>query len=135
MQNLPMVKFRSCPVLRKNDRTYFVWALNGETRDKISKLLGVEKIDFGFNSTLEEVPPFFCPECDIEITFFDQVRTAFSGGAQSASGAVHSAAFLIKSLEQKVLVGNGAVHNITCENGHLQPILMGWASNFGWTYD
>ncbi|MCY6489223.1 hypothetical protein [Leptolyngbya sp. GGD] len=128
MSSLPTVQFGSCQVLERDGKTYFVWPLSDETKAKIRNLLEAPDLKFGFSNTLEEVPPFFCHECGAEITFFDQVRVGISGGS-------HSSERLIQALQEKVLVGTGAVHHVTCENGHGQVIPMGWASNFGWTYD
>lgn len=128
MNSLPTVQFGSCRVLQKDGRTYFVWPLSEETKTKIRNLLGAPELQFGFNNTLEEIPPFFCPECGIEITFFDQVRAGTSSGP-------HSSERLIQALQEKVLLGTGAVHHITCENGHDQVIPLGWATNFGWSYE
>ena len=105
-----------------------MWNLSDVTKDKIRKLLDVQDLKFGFNNTLEEVPPFFCHECGIEITFFDQVRIAITSGT-------HTPERLIQALQEKVLIGTGAVHHITCENNHEQVLPMGWAKNFGWTYN
>jgi hypothetical protein len=126
MSNLPQMKFGSCPVLVTEEGVYYVWTLSDETKAKIRNLLSAQDLKFGFNNTLEKVPPFSCPECGIEITFFDQVRTALSRG-------LHSPERLTHWLQQKVLLGPGAVHHITCENGHEQPIVLGWAQNFGWS--
>jgi len=127
MDSLPRVQFGSCQVLVRDEGTYFVWPLTDVTKAKIRDLLGAPDLKFGFNNTLEKVPPFCCHECGTEITFFDQVRVGLSGGS-------HTSERLIQALQEKVLVGTGAVHHVTCENGHGQIIPKGWAANFGWTY-
>lgn len=125
--SLPRVQFEACQVLVRDDGTYFVWPISDETKAKIRDLLGVTDLEFGFNNTLEKVPPFCCHECGSKITFFDQVRTALSSGA-------HSTEHLIRWVQQNNLIGSGAPLPITCENDHAQVIVMGWASGFGWTY-
>ncbi len=128
MTSLPIIKFASCPVLIRNEKPYFVWHLSDETKDKIRNFLSVKDLEFGFNNTLEEVPPFFCPVCGVEITLFDQVRMGLSSNT-------HTRELLIHALQQKEIIGTGAIHNIACENDHAQIIPMGWASGFGWTYE
>jgi hypothetical protein len=128
MDNPLKVKFGHCPVVIRDKRVYFVWTISDATKAKICKLLGVQDIEFGFNSTLEQVPPFFCHECGVEITFFDQVRTALSKGS-------HPPERLIQMLQQKVIFGTGAVHHICCEHGHEQVPVMGWPMTFMWTFE
>lgn len=128
MSDLPQVKFGSSLGLVKDEEVYYVWTLSDETKAKIRNLLNAQDLQFGFGHTLEKVPPFSCPECGIEITFFDQVRTVLSRG-------LHSPERLTHWLQQKVVLGTGAFHHITCENGHKQIIPMGWAAGFAWTYD
>jgi hypothetical protein len=128
MDSLPRMQFGSCQVLVRDGGTYFVWPISDETKAKIRDLLNTPDIEFGFNNTLEVIPPFYCHECGLEITFFDQIRTALSSGA-------HPPEHLIWWVQQKNLIGSGAVRPIVCENGHEQIIPMGWAAGFGWTYN
>jgi len=128
MSTLPQVKFGTCPVLARDGGIHFIWTLSDTTKAKIRNILDAPDLKFGFDNTLEKVPPFFCHECGMEITFFDQVRAALSSRS-------HSSERLRQMMQQKVLLGTGAVHHITCENGHEQVFPMGWAENFGWTYD
>ena len=100
MDSLPRVQFGSCQVLTRDNRTYFVWPISDETKAKIRNLLNVQDIEFGFNNTLEVVPPFCCHECGAEITFFDQIRTALSSGA-------HPKEHLVRWVQQKNLTGSG----------------------------
>ncbi|MGB0524239.1 MAG: hypothetical protein ACPGJS_14820 [Flammeovirgaceae bacterium] len=124
------VEFNGCDVIQKNGKTFYIWKISDETKDKIRKLLNKPDLEFGFNATLEQVPPYSCPECGIEITLFDVVRAGLN-----AMGDKHGREFMIEHLQKNQLIGNGISHEITCENGHTQPIFMGWAANFGWTYD
>jgi hypothetical protein len=126
--SLPTVQFEACQVLVRDDGTYFVWPISDETKAKTRDLLGVTDLEFGFNNTLEKVPPFCCHECGSKITFYDQVRTALSSGG-------HSTEHLIRWVQQNNFIGSGAPRHITCENNHAQIIVMGWAAGFGWTYD
>jgi len=126
---LVSLDFKPCKVVVRGDRNCFVWPISDETKDKIRKLIGDDDLKFKFNSTLEQIPPYFCADCGTEITFFDTVRVAIEGGS-------HGKDFIAKALQQEELEGQGVLHNITCENGHKQPVLMGWPyATFIWTFD
>jgi len=124
------LEFMPCEVIRREGRNNFIWKLSDITKDKIRGILKSPDLKFGFDATLEEVPPFSCPECGTEVTFFDLVRD----GINAAGASDHSREFMVKNLQKKEIIGNGIEHSIHCEKGHKQPIVMGWAIGFGWTY-
>ena len=126
--NKSVTIFKPCEVVRKGQQTFFSWRMSDETKNKIRHFLGTPDLKFAFNATLETVPPHLCPECGIEITFFDTVR-------ESVGQNAHGKDFIIQALQQSGHVGNGKSHQLKCENNHVQPIVMGWAVGFGWTYD
>jgi len=127
--DFPTLNYKPCRVVAIGDRNCFIWPLTTSTKAKIRKLLDDETLAIKFNSTLEQIPPYSCAECGIDITLFDTVREAVASGA-------HGKRFLCNALQQESLTGNGVLHTIHCENGHVQPVVMGWPySTFNWIFD
>ncbi|MGJ5178604.1 hypothetical protein ACQR16_20435 [Bradyrhizobium oligotrophicum] len=127
--DFPTLNYKPCRVVVIGDRNCFIWPLTASTKAKIRELLEDETLVIKFNSTLEQIPPYSCAECGIDITLFDTVREAVSSGA-------HAKRFLCDALQRDSLAGNGVLHTIHCENGHVQPVVMGWPYlTFNWIYD
>lgn len=129
-QSVGKVKFKETEVVMVDDKLYYVWPLSERTQDKIRKLLASPNLKFGFNATLEHVPIFECPECQLEITFYDQV----AAGVEELYSP-HSVAQFAEKLTKSELKGDGVRYYMQCENGHDQPIFMEWAAGFEWTHD
>lgn len=128
-QSLGKVNFKETEVIMIDDKLYYVWPLSEKTQSKIRKLLSNPNLKFGFNATLEHVPRFECPECHVEITFYDQVAAVVE-----SMYSPHAVAQFAEMLKKPDLKGDGVKYYLECENGHDQPILMGWAAEFGWTH-